>query len=95
MSPGWIWANQVFKTPKFERARWGPIWGKLHMLRRCGEPDEVAEAVVFLLSEEQVLSLRRIGRWMADIYASAQRGLGRYRLLPARVRVITADAGMF
>lgn len=52
VSPGWIWTNEVLKAAKFERNRWGPIWGKFHMLRRCGEPDEVAKAIAFLLSDD-------------------------------------------
>ena len=29
-----------------------PIWGRYHMLQRCGETIEVARAVLFLLSDD-------------------------------------------
>jgi len=35
-----------------DRARWEPIWGAKHMLGRCGEPSEVARAILFLCSSD-------------------------------------------
>jgi NAD(P)-dependent dehydrogenase (short-subunit alcohol dehydrogenase family) len=52
VSPGWIWTREVDKAAGYDRGRYGPIWGKYHMLRRCGYPEEVASAVMFLCSEE-------------------------------------------
>lgn len=34
------------------RAKWEPIWGDFHMLRRCGEPVECAGPILFLLSDD-------------------------------------------
>lgn len=52
VSPGWIWTQEVLKAAGGDRAKWDPVWGKFHMLRRCGDPSEVATAILFLLSEE-------------------------------------------
>ena len=52
VSPGWIWTPEVEKAAEGDRARWEPIWGRFHMLRRLGEATEVAKAIRFLLSEE-------------------------------------------
>jgi NAD(P)-dependent dehydrogenase (short-subunit alcohol dehydrogenase family) len=55
ISPGWIWTQEVFKAANLDgggREKWDPIWGEFHMLRRCGEPVEVAAATLFLLSDD-------------------------------------------
>lgn len=52
ISPGWIWTREVDKAAGFDRAKWEPIWGKFHMLRRLGLPEECAPPVAFLLSDE-------------------------------------------
>ena len=55
ISPGWIWTQEVHKAAAIDgggREKWDPIWGEYHMLRRCGEPIEVAAAALFLLSED-------------------------------------------
>ena len=52
VSPGWIWTQEVLKAANGDREKWDPIWGKFHMLERCGNPVEVAAAILFLLSED-------------------------------------------
>lgn len=55
ISPGWIWTREVYKAAEIGgggKEKWDPIWGKYHMLRRCGEPIEVARPVLFLFSDD-------------------------------------------
>ena len=55
VSPGWIWTREVDKAAEMGgggREKWDPIWGKYHMLRRCGDPIECAGPILFLLSDD-------------------------------------------
>ena len=52
VSPGWIWTPEVARAAGGDRAKWEPEWGKFHLLRRLGEPAEVATAIAFLCSAE-------------------------------------------
>lgn len=55
VSPGWIWTREVEKASQMDgggREKWEPIWGKYHLLRRCGEPVECAAPMLFLLSDD-------------------------------------------
>jgi NAD(P)-dependent dehydrogenase (short-subunit alcohol dehydrogenase family) len=52
LSPGWIWTREVDKAAGGDREKWGPIWGKFHMLRRLGTVEECASATAFLLSDD-------------------------------------------
>lgn len=52
VSPGWIWTQEVDKAANFDREKYDLIWGKYHMLRRCGMPSEVATAIRFLCTAD-------------------------------------------
>jgi NAD(P)-dependent dehydrogenase (short-subunit alcohol dehydrogenase family) len=55
LDPGWIWSNETDKAANMDgggRAKWDPIWGKYHMLRRMGQAIEVARPALFLLSDD-------------------------------------------
>ncbi len=52
LSPGWIWTREVDKAAGNDRSKWGPVWGKFHMLRRLGEVEECAGPAAFLLSDD-------------------------------------------
>ena len=52
VSPGWIWTQELLKAAGGDRAKWHPVWGEFHMLARCGDPVEVAAAILFLLSDD-------------------------------------------
>lgn len=52
VSPGWIWTRETLKAAGHDKEKFEPIWGKFHMLRRCGKPEEVASACMFLCSDE-------------------------------------------
>ena len=52
VSPGWIWTREVLMAAGGDREKWDPIWGQFHMLERCGNPVEVAAAILFLLSDD-------------------------------------------
>jgi NAD(P)-dependent dehydrogenase (short-subunit alcohol dehydrogenase family) len=50
VSPGWIWTPEVSRAAGGDRAKWEPVWGRYHLLRRLGEPEEVARVIAFLCS---------------------------------------------
>lgn len=55
IDPGWIWSNETDKAANMDgggRAKWDPIWGKYHMVRRMGQAVEVARPALFLLSDD-------------------------------------------
>ncbi|MFI0482955.1 SDR family oxidoreductase [Actinomadura sp. 9N215] len=48
VSPGLVWTPEVDRMTGGDRARWEPVLGEHHILRRVGRPEEVAAAIVFL-----------------------------------------------
>lgn len=52
VSPGWTWTPEVAKAAGDDREKWEPIWGRFSMLRRLGEPHEIARAILFLCSQD-------------------------------------------
>jgi NAD(P)-dependent dehydrogenase (short-subunit alcohol dehydrogenase family) len=52
VSPGWIWTPEVARAADGDRDTWEPIWGRYHLLRRLGEPEEVARVIAFLCSSD-------------------------------------------
>ncbi len=52
ISPAWTWTPEVAKAAQGDRAKWEPIWGRFHMLRRFAEPAEVARPILFLCSDD-------------------------------------------
>lgn len=55
VSPGWIWTREVLKAANMDgggREKWDTIWGKYHMLKRCGDPIECTGPILFLLSDD-------------------------------------------
>lgn len=51
VSPGWIWCRLMNEWTHGDRALTDKVGGRFHALGRVGEPDEVAQAVVFLCSD--------------------------------------------
>jgi len=52
VSPGWIWTRENDKAAGYDRDKFDPIWGDFCMMRRMGKTEEVAKAVLFLLSDD-------------------------------------------
>jgi NAD(P)-dependent dehydrogenase (short-subunit alcohol dehydrogenase family) len=51
VSPGWTWSNIMKELSGNDRAKTDDVAAPFHLLRRTGDPSEVAEAVAFLLSD--------------------------------------------
>jgi len=52
VSPGWTWSNIMKQLTNDNRAKTDGVAAPFHLLRRTGDPSEVAEAVAFLLSDQ-------------------------------------------
>lgn len=51
VSPGWTWSRVMDELTGGDRARTDRVAADYHLLRRVGDPREVAQVVAFLLSE--------------------------------------------
>jgi NAD(P)-dependent dehydrogenase (short-subunit alcohol dehydrogenase family) len=52
VSPGWTWSNAISFLSNNRRERADAVAASLHPLGRAGNPEEVANAVLFLCSDE-------------------------------------------
>lgn len=52
VSPGWTWSNIMDQLTGGDRAKTDRVAAPFHLLGRTGDPEEVASAVAFLLSDE-------------------------------------------
>ena len=52
VSPGWTWSNVISQLSSGDRAKADRVAAPFHMLGRLGDPDEIAQTVAFLLSDE-------------------------------------------
>lgn len=51
VSPGWTWSNIMNQLTNGDRARTDRVAAPFHLLRRVGDPAEVAQVVLFLCSD--------------------------------------------
>jgi NAD(P)-dependent dehydrogenase (short-subunit alcohol dehydrogenase family) len=52
VSPGWTWSRVMVELSGDDRAKTDRVAAPFHLLGRVGDPDEVANVVVFLCSDE-------------------------------------------
>ena len=50
VSPGWTWCRLMNEVTHGDKVKTNKVGGPFHLLGRIGEPDEVAQAVLFLCS---------------------------------------------
>ena len=51
VSPGWTWSAVMDKLSGGDRAKTDRVAAPFHLLGRVGDPDEVAQVVLFLCSD--------------------------------------------
>ncbi|MGH2871211.1 MAG: SDR family oxidoreductase, partial [Solirubrobacteraceae bacterium] len=51
VSPGWTWSRIMLELSQDDRRHTDEVAAPFHLLGRTGDPDEVAQAVLFLCSE--------------------------------------------
>ena len=52
VSPGWTWSNIMEQLTEGDRAKTDRVASQFHLLGRAGGPDEVANTIMFLCSDE-------------------------------------------
>lgn len=52
VSPGWTWSNIMVQLTEDKREKADKVAAPFHLLKRTGDPSEVAGAVLFLCSDE-------------------------------------------
>jgi NAD(P)-dependent dehydrogenase (short-subunit alcohol dehydrogenase family) len=52
VSPGWTWSNIMDELTGGNRTKTDSVAGEFHLLKRAGDPEEVANSVMFLCSDE-------------------------------------------
>jgi len=52
IAPGWTWSDPLEGLSGGDKEKYNEEWGQFHMLGRCGEPEEIAQAIKFLCSDQ-------------------------------------------